>query len=57
MEILGYIALYIFLISISASGLLNLAECGDRIGPKYRLSNWLQVLIPIGILIGIQVFK
>lgn len=57
MATFGYIALHLILIYTIICALLNLGECGDRIGPKYRVSNWLQVVIPILIMIAIQVFK
>lgn len=57
MATFGYIALHLILIYTIICALLNLGECGDRIGPKYRVSNWCQVVIPIPILISMWVFK
>jgi len=53
----GYFVIHLFLIYAILCALLNLGGCGDRIGPKYRVSNWCQVVIPILIMIGMQVFK
>lgn len=57
MATFGYIALHLILIYAILCALLNLGGCGDRIGPKYRVSNWCQVMIPILIMVAIQVFK
>lgn len=49
----GTVVLYFLGGSLVVGGLLNLAECGDRIGEKYRVSNYTQIVIGVLIIVGV----
>lgn len=47
----GFIVLGFLSVSLVIGGLLNLGGCGDRIGEKYRLSNWIQIIVGICVVV------
>ena len=47
----GFIVAGFLSVSLIIGGLLNLGGCGDRIGEKYRASNWIQIVVGIMLLI------
>jgi hypothetical protein len=50
MSILGWfglVLLALFSFSLIMGGLLNLGECGDRIGEKYKTSNYCQIVVGV----------
>lgn len=51
LSIIGFVILCLFSISLVIGGLLNLGGCGDRIGDKYKGSNWIQIVVGIVLLI------
>lgn len=57
MAFIGYVLVSLFCLNCILSGLLNLGECGDRIGPKYRRANLIQVFAPIAVLIAMIYFS
>lgn len=57
MASVGYVLVAFFCVISILSGLLNLGGCGDRIGPKYRRANLIQVFAPIAVLIAMIYFS
>lgn len=47
----GLIVVGFLSVSLVIGGLLNLGGCGDRIGEKYRLSNWIQIVVGICVVV------
>ena len=43
----GFIVLGFLSVSLVIGGLLNLGGCGDRIGEKYKVSNWIQIVVGV----------
>jgi hypothetical protein len=50
LSIIGLVVLFLLSFTLVVGGLLNLGECGDRIGSEYRVSNYTQIVV--GFLIG-----
>lgn len=44
LTVIGIIALCLLGISMIIGGLLNLGGCGDRIGEKYKVANYIQII-------------
>ena len=57
MAALGVVVVFVFGLANVLGGALNLMECGDRIGPKYRKSNIAQVVIGFALMAGSIYFK
>lgn len=51
LSIVGFIVLCLVPVSLIIGGLLNLGGCGDRIGEKYKVSNWIQIVVGVLLLI------
>lgn len=51
LSIIGFVILCLFSVSLVIGGLLNLGGCGDRIGDEYKISNWIQIVVGILLLI------
>lgn len=47
----GFIVMGFLSVSLVIGGLLNLGGCGDRIGDEYKVSNWIQIVVGILLLI------
>lgn len=47
----GFIVMCFLSVSLVIGGLLNLGGCGDRIGEEYKVSNWIQIVVGILLLI------
>lgn len=47
----GFIVMGFLSVSLVIGGLLNLGGCGDRIGEEYKVSNWIQIVVGILLLI------
>lgn len=47
----GLIVVGFLSVSLVIGGLLNLGGCGGRIGEKYRLSNWIQIIVGICVVV------
>lgn len=47
----GFIIMGFLSASLVIGGLLNLGGCGDRIGEKYKVSNWIQIVVGIVLMI------
>lgn len=45
LSVIGIIALCLIGVSLVIGGLLNLGGCGDRIGDKYKVSNYSQIFV------------
>lgn len=50
----GTFVLYFLGGGLVIGGLLNLGECGDRIGEKYRASNYAQIVVGIVIIVVVS---
>lgn len=51
LSMIGFTVLCLIPFSLITGGLLNLGGCGDRIGEKYKVSNWIQIVVGILLLI------
>lgn len=45
LSVVGIVALCLIAVSLIVGGLLNLGGCGDRIGDKYKVDNYLQIVV------------
>lgn len=51
LAVVGSIVMTVFGLTLTISGLLNLVGCGDRVGDKYKVSNYFQVMLGLGIIL------
>lgn len=47
----GFIVMGFLSVSLVIGGLLNLGGCGDRIGDEHKVSNWIQIVVGVLLLI------
>lgn len=47
----GLIVVGFLSVSLVIGGLLNLGGCGDRVGEKYKVSNWIQIIVGICVVV------